>query len=97
MATPRKSVSTQHSEGEAGLGQRWWRTPAVIAAIGSIIVTIIDGIALVSGAFIQRTDSKPKLSEPTKIEQQTHGSGSPAVGQTGGNVTIHQQGSGEKP
>jgi hypothetical protein len=90
-------VSTQHSEGEAGLGQRWWRTPAVIAAIGSIIVAIIGGIALVSGAFTQRTDSKPKLSEPTKIEQQTYGTGSPVVGQTGGNVTIQQQGSGEKP
>jgi hypothetical protein len=93
MATPRKSVSAQHHEGEAGLAQRWWRTPTVIVPI---IVAIIGAIALVSGAFIQRTDPKPKLSEPTKIEQQTHGSGSPAVRQTGGNVTIHQQGSGEK-
>jgi hypothetical protein len=94
MATPRKSVSANHPKGETGLEHRWWRNPAVI---GSIIVAIIGGIFAMSVAFIQRTDPKPKLSEPTKIEQHTHGSGSPAVGQTGGNVTIQQQGSGEKP
>jgi hypothetical protein len=32
-----------------------------------------------------------------KIEQQTHGPGSPAVGHTGGNVTIHQESAGQKP
>jgi hypothetical protein len=94
MAMPKKSVPTKHPEGETGLEQRWSRNPTVI---GSIIVAIIGAIALVSVAFIQRTDPKPKLSEPTKIEQQTHGSSSPAIGQTGGNVTIQQQGSGEKP
>ena len=94
MATPRKSVSAKQPEGETGLEKRWWRTPAVL---GSIIVAIIGGIFAMSVAFIQRPDPKPKLSEPTKIEQQTHGSGSPAIGQTGGNVTIHQQGGGEKP
>ena len=73
---------------------RFGRTPTII---GPIIVAIIGAIALVSGAFIQRTDPKPKVSEPAKIEQHTQGSGSPAVGHTGGNVTIHQQGSGEKP
>jgi hypothetical protein len=94
MAMPGKSASTKHPEGETGLDQRWLRNPAII---GPIIVAIIGGIAALSVAFIQRTDPKPKLSEPTKIEQQTHGSGSPAIGQTGGNVTIHQQGGGEKP
>ena len=94
MAMPRKSVSTKHPEGETGLEQRWSRNPVVI---GSIIVAIIGGIFAISVAFIQRTAPKPKLSEPTKIEQQTHGSGSPAIGQTGGNVTIQQQGSGQKP
>jgi hypothetical protein len=94
MATPRKSVSAQHPEEEAGREHRWWRTPAVI---GSIIVALIGGIVAISVAFIQRTDPKPKLSEPTKIEQQSHGPGSPNVGHTGGNVTIHQQGSEEKP
>ena len=82
MATPRR------------LTQRWWRNPVIMVPI---IVAIIGAIALVSGNFIQRTDPKPKLSEPTKIEQQSHGPGSPNVGQTGGNVTIHQQGGGEKP
>jgi hypothetical protein len=91
MATPRKSVSTKHPEGGTGLEQRWLRNPAVI---GPIIVAIIGGIAAISVAFIQRTDPKPKLSEPTKIEQHTHGSGSPVVDKTGGNVTIQQQGSG---
>jgi hypothetical protein len=90
MATPRKSWSTTQPEGETELEQRWWRNPVIIGAI-------IAGIAAISVAIIQRAAPKPKLSEPTKIEQQTHGSGSPAVGQTGGNVTIQQQGSGEKP
>jgi hypothetical protein len=94
MATPRKSGSTQRSEEESGLVQGRWKSPAIIVPI---IVAIIGAIALVSGAFIQRTEPKPKLSEPTKIEQRTHGSDSPAIGQTGGNVTIQQQVSGEKP
>jgi hypothetical protein len=90
MATPRKSMSVKQPEGETGLEQRWWRYPTVIAAF------IAAGAAIIVG-FIQFAGPKSKLSEPTKIEQQTHGSGSPAIGQTGGNVTIHQQGSGEKP
>ena len=94
MATPRKSASVKQPEGETGLAKRWWRNPAVY---GPIIVAIIGAAALVSAAFIQRTAPTPKLSEPTKIEQQTHGSGSPAVGQTGGNVTIQHQESGQKP
>jgi hypothetical protein len=85
MAMPRK------------LGQRWWRKAAIITAGGVIIAALITAIGTISVAFIQRNDPKPKLSEPTKIEQQTHGSGSPAIGQTGGNVTIQQQGSGQKP
>jgi hypothetical protein len=94
MATPRKSVSTKRPGGETRLKRRWLSTLAIVVPI---IVAIIGAIAHFSGAFIQRTDQKPKLSEPTTVEQQTHGSGSPAVGQTGGNVTIHQQGSREKP
>jgi hypothetical protein len=78
MATPRKSVSTKYPEGETGLEQRrWLRNPAII---GPIIVALIGGIFAISVAFIQRPVPKPKLSEPTKIEQHTHGSGSPAVG-----------------
>jgi hypothetical protein len=63
---------------------------SAFAVVVPIIVALIGAIALVSGAFIQRTAPKPKSTEPTKIEQQTHGSGSPAIGQTGGNVTIQQ-------
>jgi hypothetical protein len=94
MATPKTSGSTTHPEGETGLERKWWRNPAVI---GPIIIAMIGGIALVSAAFIQRTDPKPKASEPMTIEQRTHGAGSPAVGHTGGNVTIQQQDSGGKP
>lgn len=94
MATPRTSRSTTRPEGETGLERKWWRNPAVI---GSILVAIIGGIFAVSVAFIQRHDPKPKVSEPTRIEQETHGAGSPAVGHTGGNVTIQQQESGQKP
>jgi hypothetical protein len=94
MAMPRKSGSAKQPEGEIGPEKKWFRNPAVI---GSIIVAIIGGIFALSVAFIQRTDPKPKLSEPTKIEQQTHGSGSPAIGHTGGNVTIQQHVGGEKP
>ncbi len=49
MATPRKSVSTKHPEGETGLEQRWLRNPAII---GPIIVAIIGGMAVISVAFI---------------------------------------------
>jgi hypothetical protein len=94
MATPRKSASAQHHEGETGQEKRWWRHPGVIAAFiaagAAIVVAIIGG-------FVQFTGPKSKPSEPTRIEQQTYGSGSPAVGQTGGNVTIQQHGGGEKP
>jgi len=90
MATPRKSVSAQQPEGEAGLENRWWRIPTVIAAI-------IGAMAIIIVAVIQLAGSKSKPSEPTKIEQQSHGPGSPNVGQTGGNVTIQQHGTGEKP
>jgi hypothetical protein len=67
---------------------KWWKNPVVI---GPIIVAIIGGIFAMSAAFIQRTDSKPNVAEPARIEQQSHGPGSPNVGHTGGNVTIQQQ------
>jgi hypothetical protein len=94
MATPRTSGSTAHPEGETGLERKWWRSPAVI---GPIIVAIIGGIFAISVALIQRPGPKPTVAEPTKIEQRTHGAGSPAIGHTGGNVTIQQQDSGGKP
>jgi hypothetical protein len=69
----------------------------VITALATLGAGLIAGFFTIGKTFIERTDSKPKVSEPTRIEQQTHGSGSPAVGQTGGNVTIQQHGGGEKP
>jgi hypothetical protein len=90
MAMYRKSVSTKHPEGESGLEQRWWRNPVIIAAL-------VGALAVIIGAFIQRPDSKPKFSEPTTVEQHTYGSGSPGIGQSGGNVTIIQQQDGQKP
>jgi hypothetical protein len=93
MATSRKSVSTKRPGGETWLKRRWL---GVLAIVVPIIVAIIGAVAHLSGAFIQRTDQKPKFSDPIKIEQQTHGSGSPAIGHTGGNVTIQQHGAGEK-
>ena len=95
MATTRKSVSAKQPGGEPGLEKRWWKNPAIVAPV--IVALIVGGIFAISVAFIQRTAPKPKAAEPTRIEQQTHGSGSPAVGQTGGNVTIQQHGGGEKP
>jgi hypothetical protein len=80
-------LSTKHPEGETGLEKGWWLNPTFI---GPIIVAVIGGVALISAAFTQRPAPRPKSPDPTKIEQQTHGSGSPAIGQTGGNVTIHQ-------
>lgn len=94
MATPRKSVSTTQPAGEPKPERQWWRNPLFI---GPIIVAIIGGIATISVAFIQRTPPNPKVAEPVRIEQQSHGAGSPNVGHTGGNVTIQQHGGGEKP
>jgi hypothetical protein len=94
MATSRKSGPAIHRQGEPEVEKRWWRTPTVI---GSIIVAVIGGIFAISVAFIQRTAPKPNVSEPMTIEQRTYGPNSPAIGHTGGNVTIQQHGGGEKP
>jgi hypothetical protein len=59
---------------------------AIIAAMAAVIVAVI-GLGV----------PKSKSLEPTKIEQQTHGPNSPAIGQTGGNVTIQQQEGSQKP
>ena len=56
----------------------------------AVIAAIIAGLAAVIVALIGLGTPKSKPSEPTKIEQQTHGPNSPAVGGVGGNVTIHQ-------
>jgi hypothetical protein len=61
------------------------------------MAAIIAAVAAISVAIIQLSRPTSKPSEPTTIEQELHGPGSPAVGQTGGNVTIHQQQTGQKP
>jgi len=62
-----------------------------------VSAALIAGVAAIGVAIIQLSGPKSRPSEPTKIEQQTHGPGSPAVGQTGGNVTIQQHESRQKP
>ena len=76
--------------GESTPAERWWQSPTVIAAV-------IAATAAIIVAIIGLGAPKSKPSEPTKIEQQTYGPNSPAVGHTGGNVTIHQQQGDQKP
>jgi hypothetical protein len=83
MAKRAQVTSAKKPPEESPPVERWWKTPTVIAAV-------IAGVAAVIVAIIGLGAPKSKPSEPTKIEQQTHGPNSPAVGQTGGNVTIHQ-------
>jgi hypothetical protein len=83
MAKRARVTFARNSSGESPPADRWWKTPTVIAAI-------ITGVAAVIVAIIGLGAPKSKPPEPIKIEQQTHGPNSPAVGQTGGNVTIHQ-------
>jgi len=87
-------MSSKHPERKTGRGKGWLRNPTIMVPI---IAAIITGIAAISAAFIQSPAPKPKLAEPMKIDQTSYGSGSPAIGQVGGNVTILQQGRGEKP
>jgi hypothetical protein len=90
MAKRARVPSATNPPGESPPAERWWKTPTVIAAI-------IAGVAAVIVAIIGLGAPKSKPSEPMNIEQQTHGPNSPAVGHTGGNVTIqHQQGD-QKP
>src|SRR5262245_2005116 len=68
--------------GERPLADPWWKTPTVIAAM-------IAALAAILVAIIGLGTPKSKPSAPVHIEQQTHGPNSPAVGQTGGDVTIN--------
>jgi hypothetical protein len=90
MAKRAQTATAKRPQGESQPPDRWWRSPTVVAAI-------ITAVAAISVAFIQFSGPKSKPSEVTKIEPQTHGPGSPAVGHTGGNVTIHQESGGQKP
>jgi hypothetical protein len=83
MAKRVHATSAQNPPGESQLADRWWKTPTVIA-------TIIAGMAAIIVAIIGLGAPKSKPPVPVNIEQQTHGSGSPAVGHVGGSVTIQQ-------
>jgi hypothetical protein len=74
-------ISARHSPGESPPAENWWKTPTVIAAV-------IAGMAAITVAIIGLGAPKPQPPAPVHIEQQTQGPNSPAVGYTGGNVTI---------
>jgi hypothetical protein len=90
MAKRSESASSQKPQNQSKDKQRWWKAPAVIAAL-------IGAVAAVTVAYIQFIAPKPQPSALPNIEIQTHGPNSPAVGHTGGNVTIHQESGGQKP
>lgn len=90
MAQRVKATSATNPSEESQPTARWWKIPAVIAAI-------ITGTAVIIAAIIGLGAPKSKPPEPGKIEIQTHGPNSPAVGHTGGNVTIHQQPGDKQP
>jgi hypothetical protein len=90
MAKRTQPAAAKSPPGERAPADRWWRSPTVMAAI-------IAAVAAVSVALIQLSGPKAKPPAPPTIEQQTHGPGSPAVGHTGGNVTIQQQQGDQKP
>lgn len=90
MAKRVHATSAKHPPGESPPAERWWKMPTVIAAI-------IAGLAAISVALIGLGAPKPKPSDAPHIQQQTHGPGSPAVGYTGGNVTIHQPQADKQP
>jgi hypothetical protein len=80
MARPAQSESPNTAQREGQPEERWWRTPAVIAAV-------IAALAAISVAIInQRGVSKPKSPEPTTITQQTHGPASPVIAHVEGPV-----------
>jgi hypothetical protein len=81
MAKRAQVISAKPSPWERPPAERWWKTPAVVAAV-------IAGLAAILVAIIGLGTPKSKSSAPTKIEQETHGPNSPAVGGVGGNVTI---------
>jgi hypothetical protein len=84
MAKRLQAASAKKPQGASQPEDRWWKSPTVIAAI-------IAGIAAISVAIIQLSEPKSKPSVPPHIEQQTYGPNSPAIGQTDGNVIIHQR------
>jgi hypothetical protein len=90
MAKRLKVTSATKPSEESQPAERWWKIPAVMAAI-------ITGVAAIIVAIIGLGAPKSKPSEPVNIEQQTHGPNSPAVAHTGRNVIIVQPPSDKQP
>jgi hypothetical protein len=63
----------------------WWRNPTIIAAIIAAVAAIIVAVI---GLTPKSSPPDTKPQQTTTINQTTSGSGSPAVGQAGGDVTI---------
>jgi TIR domain len=77
---PPQSREPRNRQGHSGSDKGWWRAP-------TLIVAIIAGLAAIIVALIGLGAPKSKSPESMKIEQQTHGPNSPAVGGVGGKVT----------
>jgi hypothetical protein len=81
MATRVQVTSATHPPGESPPAERWWQTPAVVAAVSA-------GMAAILVAIIGLGAPKSKPSAPMPIEPQPHGPNSPAAGGVGGNVHV---------
>jgi hypothetical protein len=90
MAKRARVTSAKHPPGKSPPAEQSWKTPTVIAAV-------IAGVAAIIVAIIGLGGPKSKPSEPMKIEQQTHGPNSPAVGNVGGNVIMNQPPGNQQP
>jgi tetratricopeptide (TPR) repeat protein len=83
MARRAPSTSPNTSQRERQAKERWWKTPTVIAVV-------MAALAAISVPLIyQRVALKPKSSDPTTINQQTHGPNSPTFGHVRGSVNIN--------
>jgi hypothetical protein len=82
MAKRAQSAFPQKPQSEGKPEERWWKTPAIIAAV-------IAALAAISVALInQRSAPKPNPSDPPHMSQENHPPGSPATPGVQGNVTV---------
>jgi hypothetical protein len=85
MARRAPSTSPKKPQNGTKAEERWWKAPAVIAAViaalAAISVTIIN----------QRATSTPKPSDTPHIQQQTSGPDSPAIAGVQGSVTVARE------
>ena len=85
MARRAQSTSPQKPQHETTTEARWWKVPAVIAAVIAALATI--SVAIIN----QRGMSKPKSSDAPHIQQQTYGPDSPSIAGVQGNVTVTKE------